>query len=49
VPHKTYSTHYIAHPEFKQAIGQFLNEESKHFDLYFEEKMNEIIYKKEWK
>jgi len=47
VPHKTYSTHYIAHPEFKQAIGQFLNEESKHSDLYYEEKMNEIIYKKE--
>ncbi|MCJ8312643.1 MAG: GNAT family N-acetyltransferase [Saccharospirillaceae bacterium] len=46
VPHKTYSTHYFSHPQFKQAISGFLKEEKQQSDLYFEQKLTEVVYKK---
>jgi len=46
VPHKTFSTHYILHEGFKQAISRFLIEEASHSDLYYEEKVSETVFKK---
>jgi predicted N-acyltransferase len=32
---KTQSLHWIQHPEFEQAIQQFLTSERQHIDRYF--------------
>ena len=34
-PVKTQSLHWIQHPEFEQAIQQFLTSERQHIDRYF--------------
>ncbi|WP_422381884.1 GNAT family N-acetyltransferase [Marinicellulosiphila megalodicopiae] len=47
VPHKTFSTHYITHPEFKAAIQNFVIEERQHSDLYYDEKLSEVVFKLE--
>jgi len=33
-PSATYSAHWIRHPEFKQAIGKFVEQESAHINQY---------------
>ncbi len=34
-PYYTYSNHWIVHPEFREAINQFLKDESPYIDDYF--------------
>jgi predicted N-acyltransferase len=35
-PVQTYSAHWLQHPEFFSAIGQYLDEEARHVDRYIE-------------
>ncbi len=35
-PETTWSAHWLAHPEFADAIGRYLDEESRHIDRYMD-------------
>lgn len=37
LPAPTYSAHWIAHPEFREAIARFVTEEAGHVDAYMDE------------
>lgn len=45
-PVETYSNHWIAHPQFSAAIGQFLVEEKKHLSQYKDLAKNNLPFKK---
>jgi predicted N-acyltransferase len=45
-PYFTYSNHWIVHPEFRQAINQFLKDEPAHIEEYFSYTQTRLPYKK---
>ena len=47
VPVNTWSAHWLAQPEFSDAIGQFLTEESRHVDHYIDVVNEHTPYKDE--
>jgi hypothetical protein len=45
-PYYTYSNHWIAHPEFRIAIDQFLSDEHSHVEDYFTYTQTRLPFKK---
>ena len=46
LPTKTWSGHWIAQPQFRQAIASFLHQERRHIDLYQSQLMDHSPYRK---
>jgi len=46
-PTTTWSAHWLAHPEFADAIGRYLDEEARHVDRYMEAVDSRSPYKSE--
>ena len=45
LPERTYSAHWLAHPDFADAIEKFLSRESRHMTLYIDELNEHSPYK----
>ena len=45
-PKTTYSTHWIKHPEFQQAIGNFIKDEQQHIEDYSQSMQSHSPFKK---
>ena len=45
LPRKTWSGHWIAHPQFREAIEQFLQQESSYIQSYREDLLDHSPYK----
>ena len=45
-PNTTYSTHWIKHPEFQQAIGKFIEDEQQHIEDYSQSMQSHSPFKK---
>ncbi len=46
LPTRTWSGHWIAHPRFREAIGQFLSQELRHIDSYRDELLDHSPYRR---
>jgi predicted N-acyltransferase len=47
VPAETWSAHWLAHPEFFSAIGEYLDEERRHVERYMSAVDAHSPYKKQ--
>jgi predicted N-acyltransferase len=49
LPTLTWSGHWIAHPQFREAINQFLHQERRHIEMYRDELLSHSPFRQEQK